>query len=268
MAALCSHVQRAQNQTPATINFEIIMFNQYFAGFRYAFSGMSLINTRGIRRFVVIPLLINIGVFAALIALGASYFSDLVDWLLSFLPGFLDFLRYLLWPFFVLSVLLISFYAFSVIANLLGAPFNSRLAEKVEAHLLKSQPPSSGKVISLFNAIMQSFISEFKKQLYLLSRAIPLLILFLIPGVNLIAAVLWVIYGSWIQGLEYLDYPMGNHDHTFPTVKATAADHRFLVFGFGSAIFLMTSIPLINFLAMPSGVAGGTALWVEKVRGE
>ena len=243
------------------------MLGQYFAGFRYAFTGMALINQRGIRRFVVVPLMINILVFAAFIWYGAAHFSNLVDWLLSFLPGFLDFLRYLLWPFFVLSVLLIGFYSFSIVANLLSAPFNSRLAEKVEVQLLNSEPPSSGKVISLFKSVIHSFVSEFKKQLYLISRAIPILILFLIPGVNIIAAIVWVIYGSWIQGLEYLDYPMGNHNHPFPAIRETATNNRSLVFGFGSAIFLMTSIPVINFLAMPVGVAGGTALWADKIRG-
>ena len=44
-------------------------------------------------------------------------------------------LRYILWPLLALSFMLIWYFTFTIIANLIGAPFNGFLAERVEAHL-------------------------------------------------------------------------------------------------------------------------------------
>ncbi|MEZ5582290.1 MAG: hypothetical protein R3F37_05475 [Candidatus Competibacteraceae bacterium] len=43
----------------------------------------------------------------------------------------------------------------------------------------------------------------------------PLLVLFVIPGVNVIAPLLWLVFGAWMLALQYADYPMGNHGLRF-----------------------------------------------------
>ena len=48
------------------------------------------------------------------------------------LGAWLDWLRYLLWPLFVLTAVLLVFYTFSLLTNLIAAPFNGLLAEAVE----------------------------------------------------------------------------------------------------------------------------------------
>src|SRR5918992_14665 len=100
-------------------------------GGRYAARGSGLITQPGIRRYVIVPLLINFALFGAAIWYGASQFEALLDWLL---PNWLEWARWILWPLFAASALLVVFYAFTLIANLIGAPFNGLLAEKLEAH--------------------------------------------------------------------------------------------------------------------------------------
>ena len=56
-------------------------------GMGYALRGFSLANTRGIRRFVLIPFLINITLFAGLIWLAADQFSTLMALMTDALPG-------------------------------------------------------------------------------------------------------------------------------------------------------------------------------------
>ncbi len=48
------------------------------------------------------------------------------------LPSWLSFLNYLLWPLFVVLVVLMVFFTFTMLANIIAAPFNGFLAEKVE----------------------------------------------------------------------------------------------------------------------------------------
>ena len=62
--------------------------------------GIRLLNRPGIRIYVVVPLLINLLLFGTLIWYGYSQFTLFVAWLMSFVPGFLDFLEWLIWLFF------------------------------------------------------------------------------------------------------------------------------------------------------------------------
>jgi len=111
-----------------------------------------------------------------------------------------------------------------------------------------------------------SLVSELRKLLYFLLRALPLGLLFLIPGVNLAAPFLWALFSAWMLVIEYIDYPMANHLLHFSTQRRLLRSRRLLSYGFGGGSLLLTMIPLLNFLAMPVSVAGATALWVGELK--
>ena len=73
------------------------MITGLFKGFGYVFSGLSLITQKGIRPFVVVPLLINIVLFSGGIWLAKS---QLDYWMTRLLPNWLTWLEWLLWPIF------------------------------------------------------------------------------------------------------------------------------------------------------------------------
>jgi CysZ protein len=231
------------------------------AGAGYLLRGLALMTHAGIRRYVIIPLVINAVLFALLVWFGASQFSQLIEWLL---PDWLDWLRWLLWPLFAVTVLLVLFYAFSLMANFIGAPFNGLLAESVERHLTgqNTKEPSGFRKTAL--NWVPSLLSEFKKILYFLARAVPLFILSLIPGLNIVAPFLWIAFSAWMLALEYADYPMGNHGLLFAQQRLKLQEKRMTVLGFGGAVLLLTLIPVVNFLAVPAAVAGATVMWVEE----
>jgi CysZ protein len=238
------------------------MIGQFTSGARYVVRGFRLITLRGIRRYVIIPLLINFILFGAAIWFGASRFEAFLDWLL---PAWLEWARWILWPLFAVTALLVVFYTFTLIANLVGAPFNGLLAEKLEARLTgQTLPPQSWAHV--FRAGVSAILNELRKFRYLIVRTIPLLILFLIPGLNIFAPFAWLAFSAWMLALEYADAPMGNHNLTFHDGRRRLSEHKPLALGFGSAVLLMTSVPVLNFFAMPIGVAGATAMWVERLR--
>jgi CysZ protein len=71
--------------------------------------------------------------------------------------------------------------------------------------------------------LVPALLSELRKMSYFLLRAIPLLILFIIPGVNLVAPFLWIAFSAWFLALEYGDYPMANHGLAFrPNIAASS----------------------------------------------
>lgn len=233
-------------------------------GAAYLLRGLRLIREPGIRRFVAIPLAVNTLLFAALIWYGAGEFNAFVD---SLLPAWLEWLRWLLWPLFALTVLLVVFYLFILAANLIGAPFNGFLAARIEQRLTGTYPggPETGWKETLAGTL-PAVLAEVRKLLYFIAWSIPLLILFLIPGINVIAPLLWIAFSARMLAMEYLDYPMGNHGLTFAEQRGRQREKPMLVLGFGAAALFLTLIPVLNFLAMPAAVAGATAMWVEQFK--
>lgn len=240
------------------------MSTQAALGAHYLVRGLHLIHRPGLRRYAYIPLAINTLLFAALLWLGAAQFGDLIN---ALLPQWLDWLRWLLWPLFAVTMLVVVFFIFSAIVNVIAAPFNGLLAEAVERYLTgEAIAPPEGTWRELLREALPALWMELRNLGYFASRAIPLLILFLIPVLNLIAPFLWIAFSAWGLALEYLDYPMGNHDIATDTQRQSLQQHRLLGLGFGGATLFANTIPFLNFLVMPSAVAGATALWVERLK--
>jgi CysZ protein len=232
-------------------------------GAGYVLRGLRLITQPGLRRFVLVPFLINTVLFATLGWYAYRQLDTFIDWLL---PPWLEWLSWLLWPLFGLAGLLIAFYTFTVMANLIAAPFNGILAEKVESHLSGSDARVSGSASKLLRELVSALLGELRKLGHLALRAVPLLLLFVIPGANLVAPVLWILFSAWALALEYADYPMGNHSLTFPEQIKRLRERRMTALGFGGGVLLLTVIPVLNFVAVPAAVAAATIMWVEQLR--
>ncbi len=239
------------------------MISEIGRGTGYLARGFALIRRPGLRRYVIFPLILNIVLFGGLIYFGYSQFSPLVNWVMQQLPGWLGFLEWLLWVVFTSLTAIIVFFAFTPIANIIAAPFNAIMAEKLE-EMLTGEEINSG--VSLMTIIKDSILSQLGKLLYIAIWTVGLLLISLIPLINFIAPLLWVIFGSWLLSLEYFDYPMGNHDLVFAEQKRRLRERRGVALGFGGAVMIMTSIPIINFFVMPVAVAGATLLWVEHLQ--
>ncbi len=237
------------------------MRNNPVSGAIYFLRGIRLIFAPGVRAYVVVPLLVNVLLFSAIIYFGTGQFRELLDWLL---PDWLDWLAYLLLPLFFLMALIIVFFTFSLVGNLVAAPFNGLLAEAVECHITGAPPPAVGwkKMIA---DLGRTLASELRKLAYIVLWGVPVLLLFVIPGLNLAAPFIWMLFGAWMLAISYVDYPMGNHGLTFPEQRRQLGQRRYLALGFGGAAMLALAIPLVNFLVIPAAVAGATILWVERL---
>ncbi len=237
-----------------------------FSGILYFLQGLKLIFRPELRTYVAIPLLINMLLFAGLTWFGASQFEVLMNWLMRDLPEWLQFLEWLFWILFGMSALLILFFTFTIIANLIGAPFNGLLAEAVEHHLTGQRPENAGGWKKMLAELVPTLIDEIKKLLYMVAWSIPFLALFMVPVVNIIAPFTWLAFSAWMLTVEYVDYPMGNHGLRSDEQKKRIGEKRFLSMGFGGTVTIATMIPVLNFLVMPAAVAGATAMWVKQFR--
>ena len=240
------------------------MKNNPVSGALYFLRGVRLLPVPGIRTYVVVPLAVNVVLFSALIYFGIGWFGELMDRLLDWLPSWLDWMTILLWPIFFIALLIIVFFTFSLVGNLIAAPFNGLLAEAVESHITGTPLPGGFK--KMLADLGRTVASELRKLAYIVLWGIPVLVLFVIPGVNIAAPFVWMLFGAWMLAISYVDYPMGNHSLTFPEQRRRLGERRYLALGFGGAVMCALAIPIVNFLVIPAAVAGATLLWVERLQ--
>lgn len=240
------------------------MKNDFSDGFSYFFKGLMLLNKPGIRIFVIIPLLINILIFSSVFGVAGYYFTEGLDYLLSKLPEWLSFLYWVIMPMFASAVLFIVGYTFNIVANIIGAPFNGFLAEKIEEQLRGNRPPEKMGFTELIAIIPHSIKRELDKLAYYLPRLLLLILLTLIPGLNILAPFMWFVMGAWMLAIQYSDFPMDNNKISFAEMKRLLKQERLSSIGFGVTVAIALSTPVINFLVMPAAVAGATVMWVEK----
>jgi CysZ protein len=236
------------------------------SGARYLFRGLGLLTKPDIRPFVLVPLLVNVVVFCLLIWLGINQFEKWMNYFLPDPESWLFWIRWLLWPLFAITLVFVVFYTFTVVANLIAAPFNGLLAEKVESYLGGEPLDHEEGFKQMLKDLQSTFYSEFRKLSYFLLRAIPLIILFFIPGLNIIAPFLWFLFNAWFLAIEYGDYPMANHKLNFQEQHRRLKKVRFEALTFGSSLSLMMMIPILNFVAMPAAVAGATLFWRKRLQ--
>ena len=240
------------------------MHNSPITGAGYLFRGFFLLTKPGIRSYTLIPLLINVVLFSFGLWYGYSQFQLFLGWATGFLPGWLQWIEWLLIPLFLITMGVAIFFTFSLVANIVAAPFNALLAEQVERYLLgKTISSSEGGMKQFFLRLIPLVWNEINKLLYNILWTIPFLLLFLVPVVNLAAPFLWLLFTAWIFAIQYVDIPMGNHDLSGKEVRKRLREKRALSLGFGGMTLLLNSVPLFNFLVMPTAVAGATVMWVE-----
>ena len=163
----------------------------------------------------------------------------------------------------MLTVLVVVFYTFSVVANLVAAPFNGMLAERVEK-LARPEGAAQPDARLSWKDLILSPLAELSKLFYFIGWALPLLILSFIPVINVAAPVLWALFGAWMLALEYADYPLGNRGLSFREQRQLLRKHWPLTLSFGGMTLVLTLIPIVNFLAMPAAVIGATLMWMKE----
>jgi len=227
--------------------------------------GASLLMQPGLRRFVLIPIGANVIIFAILTFFLVQLFGDVADWTKNALPSWLSFLYTLMWWMFAFLLLLGYGYSFTLLTNIIAAPFYGLLAEKVELHVSNKGPQSE----SLSHMIPRTLKRELTKLVYILCWGllvfIGLLVLSFLPP---LVAVLGFLWGSWVMAIQYTDYAADNHQLPFKQLRLQLGKKIYSAWGLGGVIMLGSMVPIINIFVAPIAVAAGTLLWVERIKND
>tara|TARA_R110002110_G_scaffold271566_3_gene487060 strand:+ start:87455 stop:88234 length:780 start_codon:yes stop_codon:yes gene_type:complete len=240
-----------------------------FFGFRYLFHPAA-------RKFVLIPICINIGIFIIAFYWGYEVSTSKLDSLLqpatlpswlSWLEGFLNWaLTGLKW---LLGIIWFALFAFlfsifgSLTANLIASPFNGLLCESIDKNINQYEP----KPISTFKLIAHSVLREIHKWFYYLPRLILIgllcFVLYFIPVANIISTGILYLFGAWMLAFQYLDFAADNRNIKVKELNIRVKERRMLSYGFGIAVFSLTLVPVVNFIILPVATIAATKLWAE-----
>ncbi|GAA3971648.1 sulfate transporter CysZ [Allohahella marinimesophila] len=246
------------------------MNSSFSRGAGYISSGFKIIRRPGLRLYVWLPIFLNLIVFSVLTYAAVTYTDLCFAWLMGFMPEWLLFLEWLLWLVFGVLLLLVYSQTFVLLATLVGAPFYAILAERVEQQERAARGGPVEKSITQPNTVAQlvkvlplALARETRKLMYYLPRALLLLIVSFIPGINTVAPLLWLAFSMWMLAVEMVDYAVDQNGLPFIRVLTVLKRARMTSYGFGGTALAATYVPILNLFILPAAVAGGVLFWLD-----
>lgn len=229
-----------------------------FAGVGYLLEAFGLLFKPELRPYVLLPLLINIVVFSIVGWMLFSWVDTGTNWALSFIPDWLAWITYLIMPVVVLVFLLGVFFTFNFVANIVAAPFNGLLAEKVSQRVHPDLPVYEESMAKL---VSRTLLREMAKLRYYLPRIIALMIISWIPVVNFAAPALWFLFTAWMVAFQYVDFAADNQGRSIDEVKLFLKEKPLTTFSMGALITIVLTVPILNFVVIPLAVIACTLYW-------
>ena len=227
-------------------------------GIRTFGDGVRLIKQPGLLRFAWIPGLISLVIISVGLWFALSYVTDFSQFLVAQLPTWLGFLSFILTPLLYLFGLLTGAWLFGLFAILISSPLLGDLSIAVEQH---TTPASAPEPLALLPGLAVAFRREGRKLLYHLPRLAGVALLSVIPVINTLSPLLWLVFGAWTLAVQFADYPAENRGLDFSDTLQRLRQQRQMALGFGLCATVALAIPLLNFLLVPVAVVGGTLLW-------
>lgn len=215
----------------------------------------------GMKRFVILPILGNMLIFAlASVLLFFALESAMDRWL----PESVSWLRWLLFPLAAVAMLLASLFSFTLLANLLLGPFLGALSARVWRELGREMPdvPYRG----MWSEFRFDLGIELRRLAYSLLCLLGVFVLSFVPVVQLIAAPLGVLVGAWLLAFEFVAHPLGPYRMDLAAQLRFLREHRWMALSFGLATMGALLVPVLNLAVVPAAVAGMTVLTHERFR--
>jgi CysZ protein len=242
------------------------MRGNFLHGIQFFFEGIHLILSPGLKRYILVPIIVNALLLVA-IFIGIAFYIQhhLSQMFLNYPQWLMLVLGWLFWILYGIISLLIGTLIFTMLTNLIASPFYGMLSEVVEERIEgKKERPITATAVFLIWA--RTFLRECRKILYYIPWLILCLVFLIFPFTWVLFPIVWWLIMSWIMAIQYSDYAADNQGRPFKEMMATIKQEPLTAFGFGGAVSLAMTIPVVNVIVPAAAVAGGTAFWLSLKR--
>jgi len=248
-------------QTPRTV--AAAPLGAFLGGFWAFVRGLGFMAThRRLSLYIAAPLLINVVLLGGILAVGYLYFGRWIDAgvQIEWARALGVVLRALVKIVFVIAGLVVMFFTFTLVGDLVAAPFNDLLSEKTEQLALGTGFEEPFVLKQFARDVMRSIAEALKLLMFKVAILVPLLLFLFVPVVG---AVPIFVAALFFAALDYLDLPMDRKRFRLGEKKRVIMRNKARCLGFGVAVYVSLFIPLVNLLVIPVGVVGGTLLFLQ-----
>lgn len=245
-------------------------------GLSYAFRGMRFVYFQHPRlaRYWVFPILIT-GVALAAVFYGAgSLYDDLGGMVWSLFPeswteasgwvgGLLSALRWLIELVAGLLIGVLGLVLVLLLSSVVAAPFNDALSEAVE-HMLTGRTAPPFSISHMLADVARTVRLEILKVILYLGVVGPMFLASIfLPGIGQLVSLVGFGLTAVYLGVDYIDWPAARRNWSVRDRLSFARTEFPAVAGFGTGVWILLFVPLVNLLFMPAAVAGGTMLFLS-----
>ncbi|MBN1868223.1 EI24 domain-containing protein [Candidatus Sumerlaeota bacterium] len=234
---------------------------RFFQGAELPFRAAGFLLARpGLWHLVFLPLVVNILLFAVLLYWGFTGFRGMVEgWTEQLAAWYLGWLVWILKTLFWIVALIVVYFVFTPLALVVSAPFNDRLAERVE-RIAGFAMPGDGRSVLRFIASEVVFVlaSECVRMAVCIAVFILLLPLLVVPPLYAAAGFYWA---ARCGALEFISYAADRRHVGFGGKWEILRENYMLTLGFGLATVLLLMIPFLNVFVVPVSAVAGTFLF-------
>ncbi len=227
----------------------------FFSSLAYPFRGVGYVLGRPpLWKYFAAAFAINVVLFVLLTVLFLKYRVALVDWITP--DRFWKWAQVAIEWIFTGIVALLALFLFTIVGNLLAAPFLDAMTERILADLGETLPPPRGAGRAFLRALRNQSI----KLVFFGAIQVLLLLLWIIPGVGLLHPPLSAILTILFLGFEYIDYPLDARQLPVPKRFAWMLGHPGATLAYGLVLFPVFLIPFVGYACLPLAVAGASLL--------
>ncbi|MFZ1863576.1 MAG: EI24 domain-containing protein [Polyangiales bacterium] len=230
-------------------------------------------------RYWLIPILITgVALFGVFYGAG-HYYDQLANVVWSLFPdswnettgwvgGLLTTLHWLIELIAAVLITVLGLITVVVLSGIVAAPFNDALSEAVERILTGgSAPPFSLR--RMFVDVGRAIRIELLKVLIYAAIVGPMFVAsFFVPGVGQVASLVGFALTAVYLGIDYVDWPAARRDWSVGDRIALGRRQLPAIAGFGTGVWALLFIPVVNLFFMPAAVAGGTMLFLSLLSSE
>ena len=252
------------NKNTVSKNFRKGSFGE---AFRSVFSSLSLVKQHRLYAYFIIPFFLNIIILSSIFYLSFHTLKPLIYDLITGSGFIFDALRTIITPLLIIIQVIITIFIYSIVGNIITAPFNDFLSRKIEIKIFGENFDEKFSFKTLITDILRVAGNLVKLLLLIIVAHLLIFLLNLIPVLgSILYAALSFLITAFFFGFQFYDFPLERRRYTFGKKLKTAFRFIRQVMGVGAGFFLLSMIPVINFLGLNMATIAATVMFSNYIK--